>query len=349
MRLASIETSLASVRYRGLLPACALSDLGWGVTLTSRARQQDSDGARLAIAVKPLTRTDSDWTRRMRDAGIPVVVDLCDNIFVEGYAANGPAIAERFARTVEGCIVTVPTPGMREVVIGNTAVRSEEILIVPDIVETPRLLRRQRELVGEGTSIMGGLRTRSASLARRVRRATSQRRQLLWFGNHGGHSRFGLEDLLLYASALREAARLGAELSVVSNHRARYEALRKALPIPSRYFEWSHDRLESLLATSDVCLIPNSGDPFSRTKSANRALKALAAGVPVVATETAAYKGLSDAVWFGSPAEGIRAYLEDPGLRRDHLRAAHAVIEREYSMPSLRRAMSEVLRHAGVS
>lgn len=347
LRLARQDTSLASVRYRGLLPACALNDLGWRTTLTSRGRSCEPHDARIAIAVKPLAQADADWTRGMRDAGMPVIVDLCDNIFVEGYAVDGPAIAERFALTVEGCTVTVPTPALGDVVAANTAVRREDILLVPDIVETPALLRQQRRVVGERRPIAGELAQRMAMIARRMRRGTGPRRKMIWFGNHGGHSRFGLDDLLLFAPALQDAARLGAELWVVSNHRERYEALRRTLPIRSSYVEWSHSRLESLLASSDVCLIPNSGDAFSRTKSANRALKALAAGVPVVATGTDAYAGLSDAVWLGSPSEGVRTYLQDSATRDMHLRAARAAIERDHSMPSLRRAMDCALHHAG--
>jgi glycosyltransferase involved in cell wall biosynthesis len=88
---------------------------------------------------------------------------------------------------------------------------------------------------------------------------------------------------------------------------------------------------ETLLRDANVVLVPNSLDPFSRCKSANRALLALAHGVPVVATRTRALEPLSPCVIFDDWVGGIERYLEDKELAQAHLRVANDIIQREFS------------------
>ena len=348
-RVASRDTRLASVRYRALMPACALQDDRYTTALCSDATPSKAQ-PRVAIGVKPLRASDAAWVSRMRARGVPTVVDICDNIFVDGYGGPGSAIANCFRDTVRGGLVTVPTHALREVVRDNTDVPAERVMIVPDIVENATLLRRQMQMLGPrplATARFPGWGQVGAWTGRGMRALGMRGPVLIWFGNHGAaHASFGLDDLRLWEDALRDASRLGAQLWVVSNHRERFEAMRGALPIRTRYFEWSPSRVDGLLAFADVCLVPNSMDAFSRSKSPNRALKALAAGVPVVATPTPAMQALEGALWLGDPAAGIRAYLEDSGLRGAHLARARERMSEDFSMDALRQAMSTVMREA---
>jgi len=281
---------------------------------------------------------------------VPTVVDICDNIFVAGYGGNGSTIADGFRNTVRGGLVTVPTDALKTVVRDNTDVPNERIMVVPDIVEDATLLRRQARMLGsrkESMLLSRGWNKLQPWAGRSMRALGMRGPVLLWFGNHGAnHANFGLEDLALWEDALLDASLLGAQLWVVSNHQERFQAMQRLLPIRSRYFEWSPDRVDTLLPLSDVCLVPNRLDDFSRSKSPNRALKALAAGVPVVATPTPAMLGLQGAAWLGDPATGIRAYLQDSGVRASHLACARRCIDQDFSMRALRNAMSGVMREA---
>lgn len=348
-RVASRDTRLASVRYRALMPACALQEDRYTTALCSDA-SPSSVQPRVAIGVKPLRATDAAWVLRMRARGVPTVVDLCDNIFVDGYGGQGSAIANGFRDTVRGGLVTVPTKALRDVVCDNTDVSAERVMIVPDIVENAKLLHRQVQMLGPrplSSARLPGWGQVGAWAGRGIRALGMRGPVLIWFGNHGaGHGSFGLDDLRIWEDALRDASRLGAQLWVVSNHRERFEAMRGALPIRTRYFEWSPSRVDALLAFADVCLVPNSMDAFSRSKSPNRALKSLAAGVPVVATPTPAMQELEGAVWLGDPTAGIRAYLEAPGVRDAHLASARQRMQQDFSMGALRQAMSAVMREA---
>lgn len=348
-RVARRDTRLASVRYRALLPACALED-GLYRTSVCSSDMPTEVCPRVAIAVKPLQAAEAAWVSGMRARGVPTVVDICDNIFVNGYGGTSSGIADLFRATIRNGLVTVPTESLRAVVQENTGIAPGMVKVVPDIVESAGLLRRQWRMVdGRRAPILQAqLVDRVVPWVRRSARVLGVGRPvLLWFGNHGGsYARFGLDDLMLWEDALRDASALGAQLWVVSNNRQRFEAMRTSLPIRARYFEWSPSRVDALLGFTDVCLVPNSMDAFSRSKSPNRALKALAAGVPVVATPTPAMKELDGAVWLDTPSVGIRAYLEGTGMRERHLASARLLMAQKFSMAALRDAMTDVVQEA---
>ncbi|MFT3755795.1 MAG: hypothetical protein QM769_07570 [Pseudoxanthomonas sp.] len=342
IHLASRNLAMASVRYRGLLPGCALRALGWRVEIGSGDTLPAVDTA-LALAVKPLSDKDARWVQRVARNDTPVVVDLCDNVFIEGYGGQGTVIGDRLASLCpELAAMTVPTVALRDVVIAHTGLSPQRVLVVPDIVETPALLERQKELLGERGGLMQRLRQ---AWPRPSAVPAAAGPVLLWFGNHGAsYANFGLQDLLLFADALAEAGkRAGAELWVVSNHRDKFEQVAAQLPITCRYFEWAPEIVDTLLPLADACLAPSSLDAFSRTKSANRALKALGRQVPVIATPTDAYADLAGAVWLGDAREGVKTYLDDPATRRRHLDAARRIIAERYSFPSLQRTMAGVV------
>ena len=342
IHVAKRDLGLASVRYRGLLPGCALGALGWRVEVGS-GDTMPSPGSAVALSVKPTSAKDAQWVQKVASAGTPVIADLCDNVFIEGYGDQGTTIGDRIKGMCQYlAAMTVPTTALREEVVACTGLPVERTLLVSDIIETPDLLVRQRELLG----IQEGLMQRVRRALRWTPKApTAAGPVLLWFGNHGAtYANYGLNDLLLFTDALAEAARRpGAELWVVSNHRERYEQLASQLPITCRYFDWTPDVVDALLPVTDVCLVPNSLDAFSLAKSANRAVKALSHQVPVIATPTAAYAELDGAVWLGDPRQGVIEYLDRTHARRDHLAQARKVIATHYSFSSLKRAMAGVL------
>ena len=336
---------LASVRYRALLPAVALADARVPVRCAT-AREPLPEGPAVVHSIKPLSRRDAEWTERAGDAGLPLVVDLCDNVFVDGYGGAGQEYGDRFAALARrAAAISVPTQALAARVVAHCAIDAERVQVVPDVAETPALLARERALVPEAPR--AGLRARwLAGVARRRRAraleaAAPRASRVLWFGNHGApYASYGLTDLLLFADALRAVAReRPILLVVVSNNAELYAQIAPALGVPTHYIDWSEDVVDELLCESDACIVPNSGDAFSSTKSPNRALKALAAGVPVVATPTESYGALADAVWTGDPAEGLARLLEDDAFRARQLRNAAAVIRAHYSIHALRLAV----------
>ena len=349
-RLSELSMRLASVRYRGLIPACALVDSGHAVSCISAG-----DGlpamADLVFVIKPLTVKEAHFAGVAISKGFPVVVDLCDNIFIDNYAGQGSVIPDRFSGLAErASLVTVPTAALAEVVARTGGVPASKIIVVPDAVENRELLNKQARLIGLEPRGLARIRNRLAapfaSLPRLLRRITSGgTKRILWFGNHGAsYANFGLSDIELFRGALEAAARRQpVELWVVSNSEKKYRQMVGGMALPSRYFEWSESIIDQLLDVVDLTIVPNSLDEFSRTKSANRALKSLASGVPVVATPTDAYQELQEAIWTADPQEGIEACLSDPDLVALQMAAARKSIDAHFSLPALGKHMAQVV------
>lgn len=162
--------------------------------------------------------------------------------------------------------------------------------------------------------------------------------KILWFGNHGAeHARFGMLDILEFRRALEAVARdLEVELVVVSNDRAKYEKNIAPLAIPSRYVEWSQKAVDSWLGQAAVVIIPNTLDPFSICKSANRTVLALAHGVPVVATPTPALAALAPYIRTGDAETELREILAHPEDARSRARDGYREAASLYGMPAVR-------------
>lgn len=127
--------------------------------------------------------------------------------------------------------------------------------------------------------------------------------RLCWFGM-GDNPLFpvGLEDLAAFGSALRSLAAAGIplELSILTNRRALNGgglALIESLPIEARVEEWSESGERDLLAQCDLCLLPVAAQPFSVSKSLNRAVTALSAGCQVLSLGFPLYAAFADLLY----------------------------------------------------
>jgi hypothetical protein len=85
------------------------------------------------------------------------------------------------------------------------------------------------------------------------------------------------------------------------------------------------------LSRSELFVMPSADDLFSRCKSANRAVLALANGVPVVASYLEALEPLRDAIVIDDWRLGIETYLFNGDGRYEHLTLAQAALAKHYS------------------
>ena len=175
----------------------------------------------------------------------------------------------------------------------------------------------------------------------------ANRKIVLWFGNYGApHSDFGMLGLLQTAKALEAVAQsVELELVVISNNEAMFNASIKRIGVPTRYIEWSTNAVFEALRHADVCLVPFGRDPFSVTKSANRAVMALHHGVPVVTSRLASMEPLGDAVAFDDWETGLRHFLgpDAEKNRREAVAKARDVLDRLYAPEAIGRAWNEIL------
>lgn len=349
-RVVRRSLAMASVRYRALLPALSVEPYGYRSLIADAVSGIPLERADLLVVSKSFSVHDIALVRQARDRGIPVLLELCDNVFIPGYAAHhDPRPADVFremARFADA--VSCTTAPLARAIVAEIPSKVP-VEVIPDSIEDDALLERERRLLdGEAARLPFWRR-----MADRFRRPTEAgpapadtpalardgRACVLWFGNHGSpHGDFGLADVVRFGDALAELARArAARLLVVSNHRERYESLVAPLAIDSDYLEWSPATLRRALAVADVVIVPNSLDEFSVCKSANRTVLALSSGVPVVATPTDSLSVLSPAIWTGDPLEGLVRYLDDPAAGRADVAEGRVLIEAHFSLEAVGR------------
>ena len=90
-KVASLSFSMASVRYRAMLPLLALEQDGHGCRVFSDADGEQLAGLDLLVIVKSFSADDFALAQQAVSRGVPVVLDLCDNIFISSYGASALA------------------------------------------------------------------------------------------------------------------------------------------------------------------------------------------------------------------------------------------------------------------
>jgi glycosyltransferase involved in cell wall biosynthesis len=136
------DPELASVRYRCLYPGYALRQLGWQSFVLERD-ETISDFSTIAalIVVKAFENRDRDLVKQASGCGVPVVFDLCDNIFVKEYGGDRHGLIEANFREMarHANVIITPTEPL-----GRT-IRTElgdgpPVVVIPDTVETAEVL-----------------------------------------------------------------------------------------------------------------------------------------------------------------------------------------------------------------
>lgn len=380
---ATADPNVASVRYRCLVPAWALGEWGHDSTIFV-GDVPDVSRFDALIAVKNAGDHLDDVARRFRARGKPVIVDLCDNVFIPGYAQRrGPGLSGDALRGLAGHATALVTPNTALERVARAHVgRNVASRIIPDAALTPdayqamcawlpghvaeaprsgmgRLISESRRAFAVADSgIMAADDSSStgndkhdhgmfgADTDWEVDFLPEDTARVIWFGRHGSfHSDFGMGLLKPVIAELERAHRdRPIELVVISNNRMRFDALTHGARIFARYEEWSNERVFFELSRADLFVMPSGADPFSLCKSANRAVMALANGVPVVASYLEALEPLLDALVIDDWQAGIRGYLLDRHLAREHLALARPILVAEYGIEAVGRKWDAVLR-----
>lgn len=166
----SVSPRLASFRYRVALPALYLekrglrSRIGWHPRLTSLA------DAEVLIFSKTFGAGDLALARQAHGRGIPIIYDLCDNIFVEDYPVRASVMFAQIAQLAR--LIVTTTPALAEV-IAHRVGAGTEVVVIPDPVEratdTAEVVSRLRFAAG----IESLLRKANATRARTQRAAVT--------------------------------------------------------------------------------------------------------------------------------------------------------------------------------
>lgn len=375
--VSALSMEVASVRYRALLPLLALEATHHRSQLFTPADCADLDALDVLILVKTFDLRSLELAYACKARNIPVIIDLCDNVLVEGYGRN-KLLAHFLDIAKLATAMVVTTEPLAQFI--RARLPHQVIHVIPDGLLTGALAAKGSQTIAAATlaaqsskkpvrrprktfnarlkGLLALLRGTHRPAHKRAQLAQPQAlacssghaqpgaKKLLWFGNPGAsYARFGLLDLVDIRDALETIAReFPVELIVVSDHQSKYAQHIAPMAIASRYLQWSNAVVEHCLAEADVVLIPNSLDPFSISKSANRSVYALDHGVPVVATPTPALMPLAGCIALDGFVAGLRRYLGDPQAGATDVANARPLIDQHYDEKVIGRLWNGVLQ-----
>ncbi|WP_162912951.1 glycosyltransferase family 4 protein [Rhodospirillaceae bacterium SYSU D60014] len=342
------DPQVASLRYRCFLPAAHLEALGFDSVFISRTNLKEVRKADCLVIVKYFDPWSLAAAHLADDAGIPVLLDQCENIWHPSYRGASGKVWRKYFDALAALASAVITPSLFLADIARRSLPRElPVLMVPDPVESEAdwrlvtaMLRRQG-----GASQPKGTRQKSSAVATVASGLPGKR--ILWFGNHGsGHAK-GMLSLLSIAPILERISRdIPLHLVVASNSRDKYDRYIEPLALPTAYVDWDPVAIHELIRSADLCVMPNPTDDLMLAKSSNRITLALGHGTPVVATMLPALEPLKACIVADDWEHGIRAYLTDPVLVKRHLDSAAAIIAADYSGAAVATKWAETLRSA---
>ena len=136
----SFDIKIASVRYRCLLQSRYLELNGYkscfyaGNNPINFNNKSDSD---VLIFVKSFTPYDLSLAKKAKEAGVPVILDICDNIFIDEYVSKCDfKHSEVFKEMSEVASAIVTTGVALKNAIETQVNPSVPIFIIPDANET---------------------------------------------------------------------------------------------------------------------------------------------------------------------------------------------------------------------
>lgn len=296
-----------SHRLRALLPARALGRLGHRVSVLQGEHLADKLESPIlksmdAVIVAKQFTDISPALRRVKEEGVRIVVDVCDDVFaldhLRGLYADLLDLADL-------CIAASPV--LAERIAAHHAVhgRRTSVLFVPDCVE-------------------GG------AESPRFRPASDQPLRLLWFGQPANLDALEEELPELGDMASRHPMVLSVVTKVAPSVLERFSNGRCGLPI--RCLPWSPEVMRAALDWCDLVIVPSAATGDKLVKSSNRVATALWAGRMPVAFPLPSYHALADAAILSERAAiGIQQALADPVAMEARIVQGQALIDQTFS------------------
>ena len=183
-KVAKLSLNVASVRYRALLPVLALQDSGKNCRVFADYDTRNLDDLSVLVIVKGLIPSDLHLARQASSRGIPIVLDLCDCIFVENYGGDNYSVApaKTFLAMAElASAVVVSTEALAEVVRNQIGDRIP-MFVIPDGVDSCELQVQAQKVLQQSIAVAISYQTEPAT--------KSQPQKHLSLPAHSGWKRF---------------------------------------------------------------------------------------------------------------------------------------------------------------
>lgn len=304
----------ASFRYRTLIPAQGLEDMGYdakiakadseikkGVYIFSKHFNPKEEFA-LAKKLKDPEFVVANVTHAIagEDEGENrIIFDICDNHF------DKPELSNYYRMMIDlADAISVGTEKMKEVVLSKCPkeVRGKDVVVIEDPYEfperEPRFNWEQREV-----------------------------ENLLWYGHPTNIKHLQRVWNDIGDNNLMIITQDGVKLDV------------DGVPFP--VVPYSIDTLLWGFAQCDVVILPNDG--VNSAKGANRAIEAIRQGIFVVAEPCPAYDQFKEWMFIGNIKEGLEWCKSNKGELQDRIRKAQEYIRGKYSPIRIAEQWSKLL------
>ena len=300
-----ITGGLASVRYRCIIPQAELKAHGVESFLLGaihKANQQvftqamDKVRPDVAVIGKVFNRHVLDLVPLLKQRGIKVIADFCDNHFAK------PDTGPMHRALIEAAdAVVAATPMMAEAI---TAATGKTSTLIPDPYEGPY-----------GASQF----------------APGPTLKLLWFG--GRTNIDTIAPALPSLNRLGETHPL--TLTIFTDPAPQLDQLiesaRRLFPSISgiTFLPWSLEGQWQAIAACDAVIIPSLDNETKNVKGPNRLIEAIRGGRPVAAFPLPSYQTFAEVCWLNPDiGEGLKAMLDDPASVVPKIEAGQTLVEK---------------------
>jgi glycosyltransferase involved in cell wall biosynthesis len=155
-KVATASVEIASVRYRAIIPALALELLGYECRMLGRGLSSNLEGLSALVIVKSFSVLDLSMASKAKSHGIPVIYDLCDNIFLDAYRREDGSLTPREVFELllpQLTAVVVPTDELAQAIL--RLYPGTRLYVIPDGIENDDLVRSSRLLFARSKNMVG--------------------------------------------------------------------------------------------------------------------------------------------------------------------------------------------------
>lgn len=335
--LKGYKSTLASHRYRCIMPGNGLIKLGFNINYISCHDWLSYGSHNIAQAIIVAKRLPSpkninefidqnaklfEQLKIRKQQGIPIIADVNDDHFHSSHSA----IANYWHTLVK----------LADMVITGSSTMAES---VKQFSNTPTIVIEDPLESSTGEIRIFQRPSTSQALLQHLTRKRgwfNQRLQLVWYGNELNWPDLiaCIPDLTFLASDLPFTLKIVTSptpeiLSFIKGYNAHNNPNAHLI-----FSEWKQDTVWQDIAESHIALLPsNLIDNKKSVKTANRLIEALNIGRFVVGHPVPAYQQLGDYVWLGEQlSDGIRWAIDNPQLVKQKINNGQIHIKNQFSV-----------------
>ena len=316
------EPRVASARIRCMNTLKQLGRQHFPAELYNEKNESDY---RIVVFSKAYTNKEIVIAERLKDRGIKIVFDLCDNHFL--LEEERTARLKRMFELADHWVVSSEALGE---VVTNIMGSVKPLTVIEDAVE--------ETLSGNKADIVGWARAHIDLYKLDKIISTGQgygATHLVWFGNHkaGYKDSAGLAHVNKIRPILEKVNQSDPlTLTVISNSREVFDQVFTDWQLPTFYLEWSAHTFYKAMKRHKIAVIPIDVNDFTKVKTNNRIALSLFLGLGVVADSIESYQVFSDCSFLDDWESGLRSYLEQPELLDGHAQCARRLIQENFSI-----------------